>query len=92
MTMLGDAGLADRASVVMEKPFGTDLESARVLVTRNERVTPWVEPSTRKIQVGEALPLAARPEASSDLAVPSATPPTRSMDEIRSAFAQIVPT
>ena len=31
VTMLGDAGLADRASVVMEKPFGTDLESARVL-------------------------------------------------------------
>jgi glucose-6-phosphate 1-dehydrogenase len=33
--LLGDAGLADRASVVMEKPFGVDLASAREL---NERV------------------------------------------------------
>jgi glucose-6-phosphate 1-dehydrogenase len=29
--MLGDAGLAERARVIMEKPFGTDLESARAL-------------------------------------------------------------
>ena len=29
--MLGDAGLAENASVVMEKPFGTDLASAREL-------------------------------------------------------------
>jgi glucose-6-phosphate 1-dehydrogenase len=28
---LGGAGLADRARVIMEKPFGTDLESARAL-------------------------------------------------------------
>ena len=28
---LGDAGLAERARVIMEKPFGTDLESAREL-------------------------------------------------------------
>ena len=28
---LGEAGLADRARVIMEKPFGTDLESAREL-------------------------------------------------------------
>lgn len=28
---LGEAGLADRARVIMEKPFGTDLESAKVL-------------------------------------------------------------
>src|SRR5215216_5275246 len=28
---LGDAGLAERAGVIMEKPFGTDLESAREL-------------------------------------------------------------
>ncbi len=28
---LGEAGLADRARVIMEKPFGTDLESARAL-------------------------------------------------------------
>ena len=28
---LGEAGLAERARVVMEKPFGTDLESARAL-------------------------------------------------------------
>src|SRR4029453_13006039 len=31
VAMLGEAGLAERASVVMEKPFGTDLESARRL-------------------------------------------------------------
>ncbi|MCW5890764.1 MAG: glucose-6-phosphate dehydrogenase [bacterium] len=31
VSMLGDAGLAERASVVMEKPFGTDLASAREL-------------------------------------------------------------
>ncbi len=29
--MLGDAGLAERARVIMEKPFGTDLQSARKL-------------------------------------------------------------
>jgi glucose-6-phosphate 1-dehydrogenase len=29
--MIGDAGLADRARVVMEKPFGTDLQSAEQL-------------------------------------------------------------
>ena len=29
--MLGAAGLAERARVIMEKPFGTDLESARAL-------------------------------------------------------------
>jgi glucose-6-phosphate 1-dehydrogenase len=29
--MLGQAGLVDRARIVMEKPFGTDLESARRL-------------------------------------------------------------
>jgi glucose-6-phosphate 1-dehydrogenase len=29
--LVGDAGLAERARVVMEKPFGTDLESARAL-------------------------------------------------------------
>ena len=29
--LLGDAGLVDRARVVMEKPFGTDLASARAL-------------------------------------------------------------
>ena len=28
---LGEAGLAERARVIMEKPFGTDLESARAL-------------------------------------------------------------
>jgi glucose-6-phosphate 1-dehydrogenase len=28
---IGEAGLADRARVIMEKPFGTDLESAREL-------------------------------------------------------------
>jgi glucose-6-phosphate 1-dehydrogenase len=33
--LLGDAGLADRARVVMEKPFGVDLASAREL---NEKV------------------------------------------------------
>lgn len=31
VSMLGDASLAERASVVMEKPFGTDLASARQL-------------------------------------------------------------
>ena len=29
--MLGDAGLADRSRIIMEKPFGTDLSSARDL-------------------------------------------------------------
>ena len=29
--LLGEAGLAERARVIMEKPFGTDLESARAL-------------------------------------------------------------
>jgi glucose-6-phosphate 1-dehydrogenase len=29
--MLGEAGLAERASIVMEKPFGTDLASAKQL-------------------------------------------------------------
>jgi glucose-6-phosphate 1-dehydrogenase len=29
--LLGDAGLVENARIVMEKPFGTDLESARVL-------------------------------------------------------------
>jgi glucose-6-phosphate 1-dehydrogenase len=29
--MLGETGLADRARVIMEKPFGTDLDSAREL-------------------------------------------------------------
>ena len=29
--MLGEAGLVERARVVMEKPFGTDLSSAREL-------------------------------------------------------------
>ena len=29
--LLGDAGLADNARVIMEKPFGTDLATARVL-------------------------------------------------------------
>ena len=29
--MLGDAGLADRSRIIMEKPFGTDLRSAREL-------------------------------------------------------------
>ena len=29
--MLGDAGLVDRARIIMEKPFGTDLASARML-------------------------------------------------------------
>jgi glucose-6-phosphate 1-dehydrogenase len=28
---LGDAGLVDRARIIMEKPFGTDLASARIL-------------------------------------------------------------
>ena len=31
VTMLGAANLADNARVIMEKPFGTDLESARAL-------------------------------------------------------------
>jgi glucose-6-phosphate 1-dehydrogenase len=31
VTMLGEAGLAEHASVIMEKPFGTDLASAREL-------------------------------------------------------------
>jgi len=31
VSMLGEGGLAERASVVMEKPFGTDLASAREL-------------------------------------------------------------
>ncbi len=31
VSALGDSGLADGASVIMEKPFGTDLESARAL-------------------------------------------------------------
>ena len=29
--MLGDAGLVDRSRIIMEKPFGTDLTSARLL-------------------------------------------------------------
>jgi glucose-6-phosphate 1-dehydrogenase len=35
---LGDAGLAERARVIMEKPFGTDLESARELNARVHEV------------------------------------------------------
>ena len=31
ISVLGEAGLADRARVIMEKPFGTDLASARAL-------------------------------------------------------------
>jgi glucose-6-phosphate 1-dehydrogenase len=35
---LGEAGLAERARVIMEKPFGTDLESARELNAKVHRV------------------------------------------------------
>jgi len=35
---LGEAGLAERARVIMEKPFGTDLESARELNARVHEV------------------------------------------------------
>ncbi len=31
VTMLGEAGLAERARIIMEKPFGTDLASAKAL-------------------------------------------------------------
>jgi glucose-6-phosphate 1-dehydrogenase len=31
ITMIGEAGLAERARVIMEKPFGTDLETAEAL-------------------------------------------------------------
>ena len=31
VAMLGEAGLADRSRIIMEKPFGTDLASARAL-------------------------------------------------------------
>jgi len=37
---LGSSGLADRARVVLEKPFGTDLESARELNALVHRVFP----------------------------------------------------
>ncbi len=37
---LGDAGLADRARVVVEKPFGRDLASARALNEAMHRVFP----------------------------------------------------
>lgn len=37
---LGEAGLTDRARVIIEKPFGTDLESARAL---NERIHTVLE-------------------------------------------------
>jgi glucose-6-phosphate 1-dehydrogenase len=36
--MLGDAGLVDRARIIMEKPFGTDLASAVSLNTRLHEV------------------------------------------------------
>src|SRR3954454_6087624 len=35
---LGEAGLAERARVIMEKPFGTDLESARELNAKVHKV------------------------------------------------------
>ena len=42
--MLGAAGLAERASVVMEKPFGTDLASARELnaAVHERRMRPCI--------------------------------------------------
>ena len=36
--MLGEAGLAERSRVIMEKPFGTDLASARELNARVHEV------------------------------------------------------
>ena len=38
LTVLGEAGLAERARVIMEKPFGTDLASARELNARVHEV------------------------------------------------------
>ena len=36
--MLGEAGLVERSRIIMEKPFGTDLESARALNARLHEV------------------------------------------------------
>ena len=38
VAMLGDAGLADRARIIMEKPFGTDLATAKELNAAVHRV------------------------------------------------------
>ena len=38
--MLGEAGLVDRARIVMEKPFGTDLATAKVLNSKLHEVFP----------------------------------------------------
>jgi glucose-6-phosphate 1-dehydrogenase len=40
VTTLGEAGLADRARIVMEKPFGTDLASAQELNAHLQAVFP----------------------------------------------------
>ncbi len=40
VTTLGEAGLAERARIVMEKPFGTDLDSARELNAHVQSVFP----------------------------------------------------
>jgi glucose-6-phosphate 1-dehydrogenase len=40
VTTLGEAGLAERARIVMEKPFGTDLTSARDLNAHVQSVFP----------------------------------------------------
>ena len=40
VTTLGEAGLAERARIVMEKPFGTDLTSARELNAHLQSVFP----------------------------------------------------
>ena len=38
--MLGEADLVDRSRIIMEKPFGTDLESARTSTPRCTRSSP----------------------------------------------------
>lgn len=40
IAMLGEAGLVDRARIVMEKPFGTDLASAKILNDKLHQVFP----------------------------------------------------
>ena len=40
ISMLGEAGLVDRARIVMEKPFGTDLASAKILNSKLHEVFP----------------------------------------------------
>ncbi|MES1146873.1 MAG: glucose-6-phosphate dehydrogenase [Solimonas sp.] len=40
ISMLGEAGLVERARIVMEKPFGTDLASAKVLNAKLHEVFP----------------------------------------------------